>query len=166
MKVVCSHCGLPFSIERPARDSAVFCCSGCALAARVLPGAEGDDARPAGPLVAALTIVFVWVNQILSWLLAVLLARRAEAGAEAETSAAGLVWISIGLGAGAWLAVGLVQWRLGARRVADGLVVACGAGMLASAVWTASPACALAASTAQAAWALRGLGRKKNAGSA
>jgi hypothetical protein len=98
----------------------------------------------------------------LFWLLAVLLANRASAGDGAPlASAAWLAWASVGTGVAVWLAIVIAQWRLGARRVADGLVVACGAGLLAIAVWTASPACALVASSTQAAWALRGLGRKR-----
>ncbi len=161
MKVVCSHCGLPFSVARPAKDRAVFCCSGCALAARVSPGEEGGDARPAGVLVAALTIGFTGFNQVLFWVLAVLVSRRAEAGVGSAAGEEGLGWASIGAGAAVWLAITAVQWRLGARRVADGVVAVLGAVLLGLACWMVSPGCALAASAAQAAWALRGLGRKR-----
>ena len=167
MKVVCSHCGLPFSLVRPAKDRAVFCCSGCALAARLLPASEvGGGMRSSGPLVVALSVGFVGFNQILFWLLSALLARRAEAvvGAEVAVDTVDtlqLAWVSLGLGAAVWLAIVVIQWRLGARRAEDGLVGLLGAALLALAFWSVSPACAFAASATQAAWALRGFNRKQ-----
>jgi hypothetical protein len=162
MKVVCSHCGLPFSVARPVKDRAVFCCSGCALAARVSRDDHGQFAAN-GPLVTALGVGFAGFNQVLFWLLSELLARRAdgEAGSEAMVNAARVAWASLGLGAAVWLTIVVIQWRLGARRIADMLVVLSGATLLGIGIWMPSPACALAATATQGAWALRGLKRKK-----
>ncbi len=135
----------------------MFCCSGCALAARVLPGAAGGEARPAGPLVIALTVGFAGFNQVLFWLLSELLAQRADPA----VNAASFAWVSLGIGAAVWLAIAVIQWRLGARRIVDAVVAVLGAALLALAFWTVSPACALAATATQAAWALRGLRRKR-----
>jgi len=167
MKVICSHCGLPFSLARPAKDRAVFCCSGCALASRVLPAsAEEGEARPSGPLVVALSVGFAGFNQVLFWLLSELLGRRAGARAggvvEGEmVNAINLAWVSLGLGVVVCLAIAVIQWRLGARRAMDGVVGVLGAALLVLALWSVSPACGLAASAMLATWALRGIKRKR-----
>lgn len=161
MKVVCTHCGLPFSITRPAAERPVYCCSGCALAARLTADGTVGRTRSAGPLVAALTIGFVAFNHVLFWLLAVLLDRRDEIEGAAFMNPANLLWASIGAGGVAWLAIVIAQWRLGARRMPDLAVGVLCVMLLALGIGTISPSCVLFAGVLQAGWALRGIVRKR-----
>lgn len=156
MRVTCEHCALPFTVARAAPGRAVYCCSGCALAARVPVDAQGQFPVNAA-LGAALGLAFAGFNQVLFWLLAVLLARDPEAAVNATRFG----WASLGLGAGLWLAVALVQWWVGARRPADiAVLVLSGAG-LALALASNAPAHAAVANLVLGGWALRGLRRKR-----
>jgi hypothetical protein len=156
MKVTCEHCGLPFAVARSTPGRVLYCCSGCALAARVPVDASGQFPVNAA-LVTALGLGFGLFNQLLFWLLAVLVARRSD-GLE---NAARLAWGSFTIGAAVWAALVLCQARVGARRGADwALAAASGAGL----VWAwsvAAPGLAFATITLFALWALRGLRRRK-----
>ena len=164
VKVICAHCGLPFSVARVAPGKAVYCCSGCALAERVRMGAKGASA-PTPALAAALGVGFAFFNQVLFWLLAVLLERRAVAveGGVLAGSGSGrlLVFASLALGLAVWLALAFFQARAGARRVLDGLVLAATLAVLALAVFTRRSELALVANAVLGVWALRGLARGK-----
>ena len=160
MKVVCAHCALPFSVARVAPGRAVYCCSGCALAARITMRATPDAAEvPAinPALVTALGSAFVLFNQLLFWLLAVLLARSADAAIYAER----LAWVSLGAGVLLALVLGGLQAAAGARRGGDWLVWASAAAVIGCAVVNGSPAVALLANASLATWALRGLVRTR-----
>lgn len=158
MKVVCEHCGLPFSVARVAPGKPAFCCSGCALAARLPVDANGQFPVNAA-LATALGVGFVFFNQSLFWLLAILLARRAD---EASAVNAGRFEIaSLAAGAAVWFALAFFQTGAGARRVVDRLWLAVTLAGLGWALATARPELALAANAGLAGWALRGLARKK-----
>jgi hypothetical protein len=158
VKVVCEHCGLPFSVARPTPGRAAYCCSGCALAARVSADVAAG-APPASPLlVGALGTGFLFFNQLLLWLLAVLLAREAE-GAWLTPDA--LVVGSLGLACAVWNILAAAQYFSGARRAVDWLLLALSGALLIRAIWVADPAFAAAATTLLGAWALRGLAKKK-----
>ena len=154
-KVACHYCGLPFKVVRvqPGRD--YFCCSGCALASRV--PVDDDGKFPANPtLIAALVIMFMFFNQLLFWSLAVLSGREGRISVAGRFDMASLV-----LGAVIWLALAVVQWRLGARRPVDGVVAVLTAGLLANGVLAASAPCAVMADAVLLAWSARGLLKKK-----
>jgi len=158
MKVVCEHCALPFSVARATPGRPVYCCSGCALAARVPVDAQGQFPVNSA-LVAALGSAFVFFNQGLFWLLALLLARRTDAAS--AVNAGRFVLASLALGVVVWGALLVFQTRAGARRAADHAVLGlCGA-VLGWSVARGRPELALLANLALAAWALRGLARKK-----
>ncbi len=158
MRVVCEHCGLPFSLPRAAPDRRVYCCSGCALAARVSVDVAAG-APPASPLlVAALGVAFLHFNQLLLWLLAALLAREAEGAWLAPDF---LVLGSLGLGCAVWNILVAAQYFSGARRLVDWLLFVGSGALLVCAVWSVDPAPAAAATTLLGAWALRGLAKKK-----
>lgn len=160
MRVVCEHCGLPFSLARAEPGRRVYCCSGCALAARVSADAAAG-APPASPLlVAALGAAFLHFNQLLLWLLAVLLAREAP-GAGAFIDADTLALLSLALGCALWNVLALAQFFLGARRPVDLGLLALSGGLLLGAAVLGSPALAAAATTLFGGWALRGLAKKK-----
>jgi hypothetical protein len=102
---------------------------------------------------------FVFFNQALFWMLAMLLARRPDAAS--AVNAGRLVLGSLALGAAVWFALAFFQSRAGARRVADWMVLAATLAGLGWALANARPEAGLLANAALAAWALRGLARKK-----
>jgi hypothetical protein len=158
MKVVCEHCGLPFSVARPDPGRKVYCCSGCALAARVPVDAKGQFPVNAA-LVTALGVGFVFFNQVLFWLLAVLLSRQAS-----ETNAinAGrFILASLATALAVWGAVALFQMQSGARRALDWLLLGATLLGLGWALAMLRPEIAVIANLVFGAWALRGLARKK-----
>ncbi len=159
MKVTCEHCGLPFSTPRSEPGRAVYCCSGCALAARVPVDAQGQFPVNAA-LVTALGVGFVFFNQVLFWLLAVLLARDPDAAANAVR----FTWASLGVGVAVGLALASFQISAGARRTADWAVLVAAAGLLACGVVNAHPGVAVGGNALLAAWALRGLMRERKDG--
>ena len=156
MKVVCEHCGLPFSVSRVAPGSAVFCCSGCALAARVPVDANGHFPVNAA-LVSALGAGFGFFNQALFALLAVLLAREADGAVNAGRFA----WASLLTGVVLAMVLAVFQARVGARRWVDWTVFTACAAMVALGLVTKSPGCALAGNFGLIAWSARGVGRKR-----
>lgn len=158
MKVICEHCGLPFSVARLAPGRAVYCCSGCALAARVPVDSNGQFPVNAA-LVTALGVGFVFFNQVLFWLLAILLAR--QAGVDAALNSGRFAFASLAVGVAVWLALAIFQLRAGARRMLDWLVLALTLGGIGAAFADGNPAAAALANGVFAAWALRGLARKK-----
>ena len=156
MKVTREHCGLPFAAVRATLGRALYCCSGCALAARVPVDANGQFPVNVA-LLTALSLGFGLFNQLLFWLLAVLVARQ-SGGME---NAARLAWVSFGIGAVVWAALVLCQARVGARRGADWVLAGIVCAGLAEAWLVASPGLAFAANAVLAIWALRGLRRRK-----
>lgn len=155
MKVVCEHCGLPFSVSRVAPGRAIFCCSGCALAARVPVDANGHFPVNAA-LVSALGTGFVFFNQGLFALLAVLLNREADGAVNAGR----FVWASLLTGALLALVLAVIQARVGARRLVDGMVLAACVALVALGLATKSPGCAMAGNLGLVLWAARGILRK------
>ncbi|TAG28900.1 MAG: hypothetical protein EAZ36_05175 [Verrucomicrobia bacterium] len=111
-------------------------------------------------LLAALSVGFACFNQTLFWLLAILLTRDSTAP-NAPANAERFMWASLALGTVVWAALGLSQIFAGARRPADHCVLFAAALLTGYSVKTAQPSLALGANTLLAAWALRGLGRKK-----
>ncbi len=156
MKVVCKHCALPFTVARVAPGRPVYCCSGCALAARVPVDAQGQFPVNAA-LVTALGTGFVFFNQALFWLLAVLLARSPDGLVNADRFA----WASLGVGIAVWGALGIFQSRAGARRAVDTVMLLGAALLIACGVANFAPAVAVAGNALLAAWALRGLARRR-----
>jgi hypothetical protein len=154
--VVCDHCGLPFRVTRVRPGQPVYCCSGCALAARVPVDAQGQFPVN-GALVTALGVGFVAFNQLLFWLLAVLLVR------EGQIETAGkLTLASLGAGVAVWGAVVWLQIAVGARRGLDLLVMAVAVAALGLAFYSSEPCVALAGNLGLIAWSLRGVRRRKN----
>ena len=154
-KVSCHYCGLPFKVVRVQPGREYFCCSGCAIASRVPVAADGRF--PANPtLLTALGVGFVFFNQLMFWLMSVLLVREGRLPVAGRFEAA-----SLAAGALVWLVLVLAQWRLGARRSVDILVAVLTAGLLASGFATGSLPCAGAANAALVAWSARGFLKKK-----
>ncbi len=154
-KVACHYCGLPFKALRVQPGREYFCCSGCAIASRVPVDANGKF--PANPtLLTAMAVGFAFFNQLLFWLLTILLAREGKIPASAKFET-----VSLTLGMITWLALVVAQWRLGARRWVDAFVVVLTAGLLVNGFATGSPVCAALGNAALVAWSARGFLKKK-----
>lgn len=159
MRVVCEHCGLPFAVARVTPGRAVYCCSGCALAARMTregAGSRGGDAA----LIAAVGGAFVFFNQMLCWLLAELIGERGSGALTGER----LLWASLALGSGVWLAILAGQIRGATLRGLDWGVIVSSAGLWGLAWSSTSGPSGVVANALLGVWALRGLGRKKGVG--
>jgi hypothetical protein len=103
--VTCRYCGLPFRVSRvePGRD--YFCCTGCAVLGRVPVDASGNFPVNAH-LVSALSVGFLYFNQLLCWGVAVLLARQGRLDLSNR-----FTWISTAVALLAWAAVVVIQAR-------------------------------------------------------
>lgn len=158
--VACRYCGLPFKVGRvqPGRD--YFCCTGCAMLARVPVDSQGRFPVN-GHLIPALVTGFLYFNQLLFWLLGVLLARD-EAHA---VLAARFGWLAAGAAFVVWSAVLFVQLREKSARAGDFVVaaLALAAHGLAFRVVPPSAMCMAGANAVLLLWSVRGLLRPKRA---
>ncbi len=152
MKVTCTYCGLPFNARRGEAGRPVYCCSGCAVAARIPEG--GGDWPLTLELGLACAIGFLGFNQALLEVLAGLLAGDGKLDA-----ARGARWASLGLAVVVWgLVVGL-QRRSGARSAGDaGVQIA--TALAIAAAWVSGNAWgACGANLGMVAWSIRGWAR-------
>lgn len=62
-RVTCAFCGLPFSVRAPQEGVSYYCCSGCALAQRII--AQGGGATINRGMILALVLAFGLFNEIL-----------------------------------------------------------------------------------------------------
>lgn len=108
----CGYCGLPYrSSRKPAPDGKAFCCSGCAMAARL--GIEGDQFPVTPQLVFDLAFGLGVFNELLLVPLAMVLRNGGNDG-----GAALCVAISGGLGATLYLAA--LVWQASIRWMRSG----------------------------------------------
>jgi hypothetical protein len=157
----CRYCGLPFKVRRVEPGQDYFCCTGCAILARVPVDADGQF--PVNRhLVGALVTGFLYFNQLLFWLLAILLARD-EGGA---LQAGRFAWLSAGAGGVVWLTILIVQLRERAARASDFVVAALvlASHALAASVEQPSLTCMAAANALFLLWSLRGVLRRRRDG--
>ena len=155
-RIPCDHCGLPVRVRRVERGRPVYCCPGCALAAR-LP--RGGDWPLSPELGLGCGVVFLWFNQVMLTLLAGLVA------GEGRVETAGqLLMVAGGAGVLTWMGLAWALQRVGSRRGWDlGLTVVSGL-TLAVGLLGASPWCAVAATAGLLLWAGRGVVRGRAAG--
>jgi hypothetical protein len=160
-RAVCSYCGIPFRAFRGvAEGEPAYCCSGCAMAARLNISAEKFPVTP--QLVYLLILGFGVFNQALLIVLALALVneKRIET---AETFAAVSAVLAIVL-----FAVALVwQWRARPVRITDiamfviaGAFAAADVFLLASSAFGAASLAGLAATGCAALWQSRGFARR------
>ena len=102
---------------------------------------------------------FVFFNQALFWMLAVVLERRADPASVIYGGR--LAMASLTLGAAVWLSVMFFQWKAGVLRAPDKAVLGLTGVALGWAFSHGMPGAALLGNLVLAAWALRGLARKK-----
>ena len=154
-QVSCHYCGLPFKVRRVEPGRSYYCCSGCAIASRVPVDTQGNfPITPA--LIGALTVGFLFFNQLLFWLLAVLLA--GEGRADTAENFALASWL---VGAAVWLTLAVAPLRAHGWRAADAVVAVLALALGGAGAATGSLGCAALANGAILAWSVRGLLKKK-----
>jgi hypothetical protein len=158
--VACRYCGLPFKVSRvePGRD--YFCCTGCAMLARVPVDPQGQFPVNSH-LISALVTGFLYFNQLLFWLLSILLARDAAQSELAQRFG----WLAAAAAFVVWAAVLIVQLREKSARAGDFVVAALALAVhgLAFRVLPPSAVCMAAANAVLLLWSVRGLLRRKRA---
>jgi hypothetical protein len=162
-RVICGFCGLPFQVRAVREGATYYCCSGCALAARIpLHGGQLPISRP---LVAALGLGFGLFNEVLFAVLG-----AAVTGEGRPDVGEPLALVSLVLGAFVLAAALALAGLAGQRRWTDAVAGAIGAVAGLWAGWTvrAAPLGALpwqlAGNLWLAAWLLRGWMRRAFAG--
>lgn len=155
--VQCRHCGLPFRVRRVEPGKEYFCCTGCAVLSRV-PVDEKGNFPVNQHLVSALSLGFLYFNQVLLWLVALLLQREGR-----EPLADRFGWISAIVAFLVWLGVLIVQRREGAARGKDIVFSALCLALLFAAWRTAPPIGGVLASANAIwlTWSFRGLMRRR-----
>lgn len=179
LKVTCSYCGLPFKAsvrgnaseapgatiapgQRAPRAQAYYCCTGCAMLARVPVDDKGQFPVNAH-LVSMLATAFLFFNQLLFWLLATLVMRQYK-----PALAGRFLVISAAVAIVVWGAVAFVQWRGKSARASDIAMLALALGVhgwMIMQTWAVSGSpchwpMALA-NAALIAWSFRGVWRKR-----
>jgi hypothetical protein len=156
--VACHYCGLPFKVRRvePGRD--YFCCTGCAMLARVPVDAQGQFPVNSH-LISALATGFLYFNQLLFWGLAALLARDEINSVLAHRFG----WLSAGTALFVWLLILALQLHERAARLSDFVVttLVLSAHAIAFRVFPPSLLCMAAANALLFVWSARGLLRRK-----
>jgi len=149
---LCRRCG---NVDVAESSADRFCCAGCALAIRVPRDQKGDFPANAA-LAVALVLGLVGFNQGL-------LASLSHFVSEGKMQLAARLEIGSLISAGLfWAGLMIVQYRVGARRAVDTLVLVLTAAILALAGFTGSLSCAVFANVAAVGWSLRGLLRDKS----
>lgn len=156
--VACRYCGLPFKVRRVEEGRDYFCCTGCAMLARVPVDAQGQFPVNAH-LIAALVTGFLYFNQLLFWGLASLLAGDTSQRVLAERFG----WLSAGTALAVWLVVLSLQIRERTARTSDFVMLALvlGAHALAFRAWPPSALCMAMSNAAVLLWSSRGLLKRK-----
>ena len=117
-RLTCGYCGGPFRAQgNPAPEGDVFCCSSCAMAARL--GVEGDKFPVTPQLVFDLVFGLGVFNQLLLVPLAIVIRNEGNEG-----GAALCVAISGGLGVALYLAALAWQSRMRWMRSSDAVLYA------------------------------------------
>lgn len=117
-RLVCSYCGIPFRTFGRVDVGPAYCCSGCAMAARLN---ITDEAFPITPqLIYNLSIAFGFFNQLLLLVLSIALVN------EGKVDTAGwFAFASAVLGAVVFAVALVWQLRGGLLRRTDGIVFVC-----------------------------------------
>jgi heme/copper-type cytochrome/quinol oxidase subunit 4 len=152
-RVPCAHCALPVRVRRVERGAPVYCCPGCALAAR-LP--RGGDWPLTPELGVACGVVLVFFNQVMLTLLAVLVA------GEGRFETAERLQLVAGVGGVlTWLGLTWALHRVGSRRGWDLTLAGLSGLTLLVGLIGLSPWCAVAANAGLLLWAGRGVWRRR-----
>lgn len=160
-RAVCSYCGIPFRAFRGATEGGpAYCCSGCAMAARLNISAEKFPVTP--QLVYLLVLGFGIFNQALLIVLAMALVNEGRAEtAELFAAASAIVALVLFVAALAW------QWRSRLVRATDlavfviaGAFATADAFLLAGTAFGAASLAGLAATCGAALWQSRGFARR------
>jgi len=158
--VACRYCGLPFKVRRVEPGQEYFCCTGCAMLARVPVDPQGQFPVNAH-LISALVVAFLYFNQLLFWLLGAVLARDETQTVLAQRFG----WLAAIMAVVVWIAVVIVQRREKAARGGDVIVAGLALGVHGIAFHVLPPAAAYmaGANAFLLVWSSRGLLRRKHA---
>ena len=156
--VTCRYCGLPFRVRSVEPERDYFCCTGCAMLSRV-PIDEKGQFPVNAHLVSALAAGFLFFNELLFWLVAVLLVREGRMAVAVR-----FFWLSGGAALAVWLALVVLQWKEKAMRGVDLAVMALGLAVLVAACrrFPPFPLELAIANAGLIVWCFRGLLRKRS----
>lgn len=159
-RVSCHYCGLPFNVRRvePGREN--FCCTGCAMLSRV-PIDEKGQFPVNAHLLSALATGFLFFNEVLFWLVAVLLVRDGR-----MALAVRFFWLAASAALAVWGSLAFLLWKEKAARAADYVFMAVGLVVFAAACRRLPPFPVemAVANVALIAWCFRGVFRRKRSG--
>ena len=119
-RVSCHYCGLPFNVRRVEPGREYFCCTGCAMLSRV-PIDEKGQFPVNAHLVSALASGFLFFNEVLFWLVAVLLVRDAK-----MALAMRFFWLAAAAAFAVWGSLAFLLWKEKAARAVDVIFMAAG----------------------------------------
>lgn len=156
--VGCKYCGLPFKVRRVEVGRDYFCCTGCAMLSRV-PVDEKGQFPVNEHLLAALVAGFLLFNELLFWLVAVLLVRDGKVALAVR-----FFWLSGGAALAVWLALAILHWKEQAARAVDVVFMALGLVAL-MAAFRRQPPWPLEMAVTNVVlivWSFRGLWRKRS----
>jgi hypothetical protein len=156
-QATCNYCGLPFKVRRVESGRDYFCCTGCAMLSRI-PIDEKGQFPVNAHLVSALAAGFLFFNEVLLWLVAVLLVRDAR-----MALAVRCFWLAAGAALGVWGTLVFLLWREKAARALDWIFMVAGLVVfgLACRRLPPFPVEMAAANAVLMAWCFRGVFRKK-----
>ena len=157
-RVSCHYCGLPFNVRREESGRDYFCCTGCAMLSRV-PIDEKGQFPVNAHLVSALVAGFLFFNELLFWLVAVLLVREGR-----MALAVRFFWLSGGAAFAVWSSLVFLHLKERAGRAMDLVFMTLGLVVfgLASRRLPPLPLELAVANVVLIAWSFRGLFRKRN----
>lgn len=158
--VTCHYCGLPFKVRRVEPGREYFCCTGCAMLARV-PVDEKGQFPVNAHLVSALATGFLFFNEVLFWLVAVLLVRDGK-----MALALRFFWLAAGAALAVWGSLAFLLWKEKAARALDWIFMAGGLVAFGAACrqWPPLPVGMAVANAALIAWCFRGVFRRRREG--
>lgn len=116
----CHYCGLPFKVRRVESGRDYFCCTGCAMLSRVPVDEKGQFPINAH-LVSALATGFLFFNEVLFWLVAVLLVRDGR-----MALAVRFFWLAGSAALAVWGSLAFLLWKEKTARATDIVLMAVG----------------------------------------
>jgi hypothetical protein len=156
-RATCHYCGLPFKVRRVESGRDYFCCTGCAMLSRVPVDEKGQFPINAH-LVSALATGFLFFNEVLFWLVAMLLVRDGR-----MALAVRFFWLAGAAALSVWGSLAFLLWKERTARATDIVLMAIGLVVFALACRRLPPLPPemAAANVVLIAWCFRGVFRRR-----